>query len=96
MTLTEVLEHLVHPEAALRKLAKVGRTLLLTVPDGRRDTTEAMQFNPEWGSYRGHVNFWSPESWAVWLKRELPNHVIHTGPLTTRKMYAIVERQGAG
>jgi len=55
---TEVLEHLEHPKKALRnllgQLASGGR-LLLTVPDGRMD------------QYTGHIHFWSPESWKLFL-----------------------------
>lgn len=91
--LTEVLEHMVRPADAVNKLARIADVLLLTVPDGRQDTTEAMQFNAEWGSYRGHVNFWSPESWQYWLEKELPNHFIRTGILPTRKLYALVQQK---
>jgi hypothetical protein len=89
--LTEVLEHLVHPEQAVHKLARLSRALFLTVPDGRSDTTSAMKFHPEWESYRGHINFWSPESWENWLNRELPNYHIRTGTLPTDKIYAMVQ-----
>lgn len=55
----ETLEHLLHPDKALRNilgmLAPSG-SALLTVPNGRLDTFE------------GHINFWSPESWNVFLK----------------------------
>ena len=55
----ETLEHLLHPDKALRNilgmLAPSG-SALLTVPNGRIDTFE------------GHINFWSPESWNVFLK----------------------------
>jgi len=54
----ETLEHLLHPDRALRNilamLAPAG-SALLTVPNGRIDTFE------------GHINFWSPESWNVFL-----------------------------
>ena len=89
--LTEVLEHLVNPVDALHKVVGIGRTVLLTVPDGRVDMTEAMQIHEEFGSYRGHVNFWSPESWRYMLERELPNRAIQIGTLPTRKMYALVQ-----
>lgn len=55
---TEVLEHLLYPNQALENLLNmlsVNGSLIITVPDGRIDT------------YRGHVNFWSPESWKVFI-----------------------------
>jgi len=88
--LTEVLEHLVVPSAAIQKLATIGKALLFTVPDGRVDRTEAMQFNEKWGSYRGHVNFWSPESWRYMLDHELPGRHVTTGELPTTKMYGLI------
>lgn len=56
---TEVLEHLLYPTRALREilsLAKPGGHCLLTVPNGRNDF------------YQGHINFWSPESWRVFVE----------------------------
>jgi len=54
----EVLEHLLYPQRALENIlslvAKSG-TIILTVPNGRIDT------------YGGHINFWSPESWGVFV-----------------------------
>ena len=58
---TEVLEHLVEPEVGLRSLAGMiaeGGWLVLTVPNGRKDTFE------------GHIQFWSPESWQHFLERD--------------------------
>lgn len=55
---TEVLEHLEHPAQAiaamLESLAPEG-TMVLTVPDGRIDFS------------RYHINFWSPESWQIFV-----------------------------
>lgn len=59
---TEVLEHLLQPGEALKNifslLSEKG-TLVLTVPNGRIDT------------YSGHINFWSPESWKVFIENTL-------------------------
>lgn len=55
---SEVLEHLLHPETALKnilQLAKHNGYIILTVPNGRIDT------------YGGHINFWSPESWQSFI-----------------------------
>ncbi len=66
----ETLEHLMYPEKALEtsfRMANPGAHVILSVPDGRMDT------------FGGHINFWSPQSWKVFL--ESPNkHVsLETG-----------------
>ncbi len=57
---TEVLEHLLYPAQALSNLIsllKGGKgSLILSVPNGRRDTSEI------------HINFWSPESWKAFVE----------------------------
>lgn len=80
----EVLEHLLHPDAALRNvldmLADSG-TALLTVPNGRIDTFE------------GHINFWSPESWKVFLKQTCDGYEVKTGLMENGESnYAVVTR----
>lgn len=59
---SEVLEHLLQPEEALKNifslLSENGK-LVLAVPNGRIDT------------YGGHINFWSPESWKVFVENTL-------------------------
>jgi len=65
----EVLEHLLNPALALKKLSSLisnDGVLILTVPDGRKDT------------YIGHINFWSPENWPSFLNSQLPNYKIRT------------------
>ena len=57
---SEVLEHLLYPDTALENLKKLVApkgVLLLTVPNGRIDR------------YGGHINFWSPESWKVFVEK---------------------------
>ncbi|HET6227685.1 MAG TPA: class I SAM-dependent methyltransferase [Bacteroidia bacterium] len=69
---TEVLEHLLNPELAMFNLLSMvnpGGTLLLTVPDGRVDT------------FAGHINFWSPESWEVFVKKNMMGNQIETGTI---------------
>lgn len=61
---TETLEHLLYPDKALQNLismTKVMGHLVLSVPNGRIDTFE------------GHINFWSPESWNVFIERSCNN-----------------------
>ena len=69
----ETLEHMFHPARALRSLWDMVRpdgVLLLTVPNGRRDTT------------LGHINFWSPESWNVFLRETLADAQIENAPFS--------------
>ena len=56
---SQTLEHLLDPYLAARNLVQgtqKGGIAVFTVPDGRLDT------------YKGHINFWSPESWEVWIR----------------------------
>jgi len=66
----EVLEHLLHPDAALRNVLKMlanPGAVLVTVPNGRTDT------------FDGHINFWSPESWNVFLENTCDGLSFKTG-----------------
>lgn len=67
---TEVLEHLLHPEIALKNLKNMmteKAKVLITVPNGRLDT------------FGGHINFWSPESWNVFIEDNVNGHAFETG-----------------
>lgn len=89
--LMEVLEHTVDPEAVVRRLLDVvsaSGTLVLTVPDGREDHLPAKEYNAEFDSYAGHINFWSPESWSYFLARIAPEWKIRTGTLSTGHLFA--------
>jgi 2-polyprenyl-3-methyl-5-hydroxy-6-metoxy-1,4-benzoquinol methylase len=71
---TEVLEHIVDTETPIPSmLAKVapGGALVVTVPNGRRDTSSA-QSSSDGNTYGGHVNFWSEQSWEFYLDRVAP------------------------
>jgi 2-polyprenyl-3-methyl-5-hydroxy-6-metoxy-1,4-benzoquinol methylase len=78
----EVLEHLLHPDTALRNVVSMlanSGTALLTVPNGRIDTFE------------GHINFWSPESWEVFLKNVCGDHDVKTGLIENgENNYAVI------
>jgi 2-polyprenyl-3-methyl-5-hydroxy-6-metoxy-1,4-benzoquinol methylase len=81
---TEVLEHLLHPEIALNNLmnmmAENGKALI-TVPNGRADT------------FGGHINFWSPESWEVFIKKNVAGLFSETGSLNNNSAnYAIITK----
>lgn len=66
---TEVLEHLARPEQALANLIALrpARGIALTVPNGRVDTAAQ------------HINFWSPESWQLFVRRNAAGWRVTTG-----------------
>ena len=80
----EVLEHLLRPDLALRNvLAMLGESgvALLTVPNGRIDT------------FDGHINFWSPESWEVFLRQVCQDQTVQTGLIeNNQNNYAVIKR----
>ncbi|MCQ2189989.1 MAG: class I SAM-dependent methyltransferase [Paludibacteraceae bacterium] len=82
---SEVLEHLLHPNQALKNLSgllKENGKLIITVPNGRVDT------------FIGHINFFSPESFKVFLEDNLPGFGIETGLFNqNRNNWAIVYAQ---
>ena len=83
----EVMEHLLLPKKALGHLmdmVEVGGVLMITVPDGRKDTFE------------GHIHFWSPESWNVFIidVSECRGFKVHTGTLKPHGTnYAVLEAE---
>ena len=83
---TEVIEHLKYPTKAIRNLIsslQMSGTCIITVPNGRIDTLEE------------HINFWSPESWKVYLHEIIDNRIctIQTGFLTKKTLYAIIRKR---
>lgn len=93
---TEVIEHMVHPGSAVKKLFAMlnpGGTLIITVPDGRRDTLPAKKIRSDGTAYWGHINFWSPESWPVFLQEQLPSSKeVKTGLVNPSKLYGIIKK----
>ena len=78
---TEVLEHILHPGNAFKNLLEMlpeGGILLITVPNGRFDT------------FSGHVNFWSPESWDIFVAENSGGLKYSTGAVEKVMLYAIV------
>ena len=68
---TEVLEHLKYPADRVQKfIARMnpGGQLVLKVPNGRVDTLIARNEREDGTGYWGHINFWSPESWHLFLE----------------------------
>lgn len=82
---TEVLEHILHPVKAFKNLKHMvleGGILLITVPNGRIDT------------FAGHINFWSPESWKVFIAENAEGFKYHTGDQGKGLLYAILFKPG--
>lgn len=83
---TEVLEHLEQPTLALKNLTAglvpSGRAFI-TVPNGREDT------------FRGHIHFWSPESWSLFLESALTDqYSVQTGLLSGKNYAVITKNEG--
>lgn len=80
---TEVLEHLLQPDKALHNLTAMlnpGGVLIITVPNGRLDT------------YEGHINFWSPESWEVFISGAGVQFKKETGLLGKTDLFAVLQK----
>lgn len=80
---TEVIEHLLYPGKAIEMLFEMVEKnghLLLSVPEGRTDT------------FKGHINFWSEESWKVFIEQHFQNSSkIYTGNFNNNNnLYAII------
>lgn len=78
---TEVLEHLLYPGKALSNLTSAimpGGGLMITVPDGRKDT------------WSGHINFWSPESWQIFIQEHSEGLKFTTGIISKNNLYALI------
>lgn len=78
---TEVIEHILHPAKAFRNLLALVQDkgiLYITVPNGRYDT------------FTGHINFWSPESWDVFIADNSGGLKYSTGGVEKTLLYAIV------
>ena len=79
---TEVLEHLYHPDKALFHMLEATRKngiVFLTATDERMDT------------YEGHINFWSEESWKVFIEKYAENYDRKTGRMKSCYLYAIIK-----
>lgn len=79
----QVLEHLLLPDKALTNLISMmdeSGVAVVTVPDGRTDTFER------------HINFWSPESWDVFVRGICSGFDVETGLLCGKNPFAIIRR----
>lgn len=83
---TEVLEHLLYPVAALNNILNMlpsNGVAFITVPNGRIDT------------FGGHINFWSPESWDVFMKANTGTCKIETGIMQNNEInYVLIHKSG--
>jgi len=75
---SEVLEHLVFPQTAIMNLLKLlapktGK-LVIAVPNGRKDT------------YEGHIHFWSPESFKLFIESVIDQRHYISGFFTFHNM----------
>jgi 2-polyprenyl-3-methyl-5-hydroxy-6-metoxy-1,4-benzoquinol methylase len=90
---TQTLEHMAFPGDAVRKLVTLvrpGGHLILTVPDGRSDTSPSNMLHAESESYNGHVNFWSIESWASFLQENLSIAALEVAITDRNCLYACI------
>ena len=91
---TEVLEHLKNPREQVRELAarcRPGGKMVFTVPNGRTDFHSARNPREDGTGYWGHINFWSPESWPLFLADALPPTAeFETGLLSSGEVFAII------
>lgn len=82
---TEVIEHLLNPDLALKNIIEMmspDSVCLITVPNGRID------------QYEGHINFWSPESWEVFIRNNCKGLSVMTGTIKDKKNnYAIISNR---
>ena len=82
---TEVLEHLLYPHIALQNIIHLSQdsgVIMITVPNGRIDTFE------------GHINFWSPESWKVFIESNISDQEfeVKVGLIDNLTNFAILKR----
>jgi 2-polyprenyl-3-methyl-5-hydroxy-6-metoxy-1,4-benzoquinol methylase len=78
---TQALEHFLYPHIALKNILSMinpNGCAFLTVPNGRTDT------------FSGHLNFWSPESWKVFIETNCKDFEITCGMLSNGNIYALI------
>jgi len=78
---TEVLEHLIDPIKAMATMIamlQTNGTLVITVPNGRTDT------------FLGHINFWSPEGWKEFIRKQCQEIPFETGVMASGHNYAVI------
>ena len=97
---SEVFEHMIAPDQSLTALIPLlapGGTLILTVPNGRNDQSSAGERRDDTRddtSYSGHINFWSPESWTFFLRKNVQGS-IETGFMSSGDIFAVIHESEA-
>ncbi len=75
-----------YPEVALKNIIDMmgkDSACLITVPNGRLD------------QYEGHINFWSPESWEVFIKSNSGGLHFKIGTINNNKNnFALISNEG--
>jgi 2-polyprenyl-3-methyl-5-hydroxy-6-metoxy-1,4-benzoquinol methylase len=78
---TQALEHFLYPTIALKNILSMmnpNGCAFLTVPNGRTDT------------FSDHLNFWSPESWKVFVETNCRDFDITCGTPGEGNIYALI------
>ena len=94
--LMQVIEHVTHPVDVVKDILNClppGGRLVITIPDGRADQLMAGEYYPGMNSYWGHINFWSIESWEIFLTQNFAEMAPITGvlPVETKNLFAILQ-----
>lgn len=91
---TQTMEHLIDPKKAINNLlngCNQNGALILTVPDGRMDRTKSVGKYKNNQGYWGHINFWSIESWEVFIGQSVKGRNFKVGMLASHNiLYAII------
>ncbi len=93
--LTQVLEHFTNPEKALLNVYNMLRengTLVLTIPDGRIDNTEAGNGSIEDIAFSGHINFWSTESFEIFLRKFFDKDKYKVYKINHNNIFALIQK----
>lgn len=70
-----------------------GGRLVLTVPNGRTDRQAAMGKREDGTAYWGHIHFWSPESWPLYIADVVDGHAsFSTDVLDSGQNIAIIRK----
>lgn len=91
---TQTMEHLIDPKKAINNLlngCNQNGALILTVPDGRMDRTNSVGKYKNNQGYWGHINFWSIESWEVFIGQSVKGRNFKVGILDPHNiLYAVI------
>lgn len=91
---SQVLEHLENPQVfceLLKANASQTASFYFSIPDGRIDSLSAGWHSSENKSYTGHINFWSPESFSIFLESVFVDFDVKIGISEWGDIFASVE-----